>query len=253
MRIINFFLIFTLYVIISSCGINSNLMFKENKDTKVVIQDSIPLQPTEEYKLAVNDKISFRLSSKNGEKWIDQQVLETPVKNASILEYLIKTDGSAELPIIGDVRLKGLTIQEAEDLLETNYALSYNEPFVKITVTNKRVIVFPGNGSDAKVVLLSNPNVTLMEAIALAGGITDRGKAKSIKIMRKVGNERLIYKVDLSTLDGLRYADMIVQGNDYIYIEPTNQISREVLQEVTPIITILSSAVILITVITNLN
>lgn len=228
-------------------------MFKEEKNSKVVIEDSIPLKPSEEYKLAVNDKISFTLTTKNGEKLIDRQVLENNGNTSKEIEYIIKKDGYAELPIIGNVLLKGLTIQESEDILESKYALSYKAPFIKVTVTNKRVIVFPGNGSDAKVVLLSNPNTTLMEAIALAGGITDRGKAKSIKIMRKVGEERLIYKVDLSTLDGLMYADMIVQGNDYIYIEPSNQISREVLQEVTPILTILSSAVILITVLTNLN
>ncbi|MGB0933656.1 MAG: polysaccharide biosynthesis/export family protein [Lishizhenia sp.] len=246
-----FFFSFVLFI--SSCSVNSNLMFKENKNSKIEIEDSIPLRPTEEYKLGINDKISFVITSKNGEKLIHGQVLETVSKTPEKLEYIIKVDGNAELPIIGDVYLKGLSIQACEDLLETKYAAAYKQPFVKVTVTNKRVIVFPGNGSDAKVVPLNNPNTTLMEVLALAGGITDRGKANSIKLIRKVGDVRKIYSLDLSTLDGLIYADMIVQGNDYVYVEPTHQISREILQEVTPILSILSTAVILITVLTNLN
>ena len=62
----------------------------------------------------------------------------------------------------------------------------------------KRVIVFPGNGSDAKVIPLTNNNTTLTEAIAMAGGITDRGRANHIKVMRRVGSERKVYKIDLS-------------------------------------------------------
>lgn len=238
----------------SSCSINSNLMFKEIKNGSVVIQDSIPLKPLEEYKIAVNDKISFSLSTKNGEKLIDQQIIENSSNNRDYKqEYIIKKDGHAELPILGDIKLEGYTISECETILEQMYADSYKNPFIRVNVSNKRVIVFPGNGSDAKVVQLTNPNTTLMEAIALAGGITDRGKAKSIKIMRKVNNERHVYKVDLSTLDGLMYADMIVQGNDYIYVEPASQISKELIQEIAPIITIISSAVVFITVITNLK
>ena len=88
-----------------------------------------------------------------------------------------------------------------------------------------------------------------MEALALAGGITNRGQSKKIKIMRQFPDGRKVYEVDLSTLEGLKYADMIVQSNDYIYIEPMRQISRELLQEIGPIISIISTSVIIVTVI----
>lgn len=66
-------------------------MFKEEKNSEVVIEDSIPLKPSEEYKLAVNDKISFMLTTKNGEKLIDRQVLENNV-NPSELILSLKFD-----------------------------------------------------------------------------------------------------------------------------------------------------------------
>ena len=125
----------------------------------------------------------------------------------------------------------------------------YVEPFVQVKVTNQRVIVFPGNGSDAKVIPLMNSNTTLMEALAQAGGITDRGKANTIKLMRKVDGKRVVYGIDLSTMDGLQYVDMIVQANDYIYVEPTPEIGKQVAQNVVPIVSLISSAIVIISAI----
>jgi polysaccharide export outer membrane protein len=88
-----------------------------------------------------------------------------------------------------------------------------------------------------------------MEAIAQAGGITERGKANSVNLIRRENGERQIYKIDLSTVDGLRYVDMVVQANDYIYIEPNPDVTKEVIKEVAPILSILSSALIIYTAI----
>ena len=92
-----------------------------------------------------------------------------------------------------------------------------------------------------------------MEAIALAGVNTDRGKANTVKLMRRVNGTRKVYVLDLSVIEGLKYVDMVVQANDYIYIEPNPQIAREVVKEVAPIVSILSSAIVVITIINTLK
>jgi polysaccharide export outer membrane protein len=92
-----------------------------------------------------------------------------------------------------------------------------------------------------------------MEAIAQAGGITERGKSNTIKLMRRENGERKVYKLDLSTVEGLKYVDMVVQANDYIYIEPNADIAKETVKEVAPIVSILSSALIIFTVFTNMK
>ena len=81
-----------------------------------------------------------------------------------------------------------------------------------------------------------------MEAIAQAGGITERGKANTVKLMRRVGGKREVYSLDLSTIDGLKYVDMIVQANDFIYVEPTPDIAKELREDVVPVVSLLSSA-----------
>lgn len=246
-----------LVVLLSGCGVNSNLMFKTPKDFKGY--DSIPMSPTHEYRISVDDRIELKIYTNNGSKLIDFASGGTSegggmarAGNLS-LEYLVRKDGYAELPVLGDVKLTGYTIREAQDVLKDYYSKQYIDPFVQIRVVNQRAIVFTGSGAEAKVIPLINANTTLMEALALAGGIAERGRAKHVKVMRQTPNGREIYLIDLSTLDGLYYADMVVQANDYIYVEPVRQISREVVQELAPIISILASSAVVITIITTLK
>lgn len=224
-------------------------MFKTPKD---YAYDSIPMRPKHAYRISPNDKIELEIYTNNGAKLIDFYSggnTEDRVSNASgALDYLVRKDGIAELPVIGEVAIAGLTINECQDTLEHLFSKYYKDPFAQVRITNKRVIVFPGSGAEAKVVPLLNNNTTLMEAIALAGGIAERGRSREVKIMRNVEGKREVYHVDLSTIDGLLYADMVVQANDYIYIEPQPQVGREVLKQIVPIVSLISSTAVIITV-----
>lgn len=239
----------------TSCGINSNIMFKEAKGDEVY-RDSIPMQPTEDYLISVDDKIKFQLYTNDGEVLLinNADVSQKNISgNTNTVEYLVRRDGTVELPKIGSVKIQGLSVTQCEELFKELYSVEYQKPFVQVQITNQRVVVFPGNGSDAKVILLENNNTTLMEALAQAGGITERGKASTVKLMRRSGDKRNVYVLNLSTIEGLQYVDMIVQANDYIYVEPNPQITREVVKEIAPVISIISSAIVILTVVTNLK
>ena len=242
---------------LSSCGINSNLMLKTDKDYVFAEIDSIN-STKEEYRLDVNDIIQFRFFTNNGQRILDLSASSDPGQNQlfnpnNAISYVIQKDSLINFPAIGKVNIVGKSIREAELFLESSYSNLYVNPFVQISVTNRRVIVFPGNGGDAKVLYLANNNTTLLEAIALAGGIAERGRASRIKLIRKYDNgQRQVYRIDLSTIEGLKYTDILVQANDYIYIEPVPEIGRELLKEVAPIVSLISSAAIVISVISKL-
>lgn len=246
-------LVLVLTALIASCGINSNLMFKTPKGVEEQT-DSIPLRPTTEYTISRDDKFSFTLYTNGGKRIVENMAgMNDNQASFEIPEYLVRADGTADLPVVGNVPVAGLTVAQCEDTLAKRYSKQYQEPFVQVKLTNQRVIVFPGNGSDAKVVPLQNNNTTLMEAIAQAGGIADRGRADRVKLMRTVGDKRVVYVLDMSTIDGLKYADMVVQANDYIYVEPQEQAGREAIQSVAPLVSLISSALIIFTVFSTLK
>jgi polysaccharide export outer membrane protein len=118
----------------------------------------------------------------------------------------------------------------------------------RVKVTNQRAILFR-SGSDPRVVPLTNPNTTLMEFLAQGGGIPDEGKSKSIMLIRKIGDQRKIYNIDLSTIEGLKYVDMIIQANDYVYIEPKPQFILKFRQDILmPMTTLITSFLLVFTI-----
>lgn len=248
------FLLIGLLLLSQSCGVNSNIMFKTPKGEHAH-SDSVPMTPMQDYQISVDDKLAFTLSTNNGTKIIESMsgINQQGGGAGYGSDYVVRRSGKVEFPILGEVKVEGLTVAQCEDTLQRLFSKEYREPFVQVRVTNQRVIVFPGNGSDARVIPLLNSNTTLMEAIAQAGGITDRGKANTIKLMRKENGVRKIYTFDLSTVEGLKYVDMIVQANDYIYIEPTAELAQGVVREIAPVISILSSALVIFTVFSNIK
>lgn len=245
----------------TGCGINSNMMFKEPvKDEKAVNSDSIPMIPEGEYTISVNDKLTFTLSTNDGAQIIEgiSGISDKQGGNnrnqMNGMDYLVRKDGNVELPVVGNVHVEGLTLEQCEDTLETIFSEEYIDPFVQVRVTNRRAIIFPGSGSTAKVVSLDNPNTTLMEVIAAAGGIPERGKANSIKIMRKIDSgEREIYRVDLSKIEGLKFADMVIQSNDYIYVDPRPELAKEIKDEIVPVFSLFSTVLVIFTAVMSLK
>ncbi|MFK8038279.1 MAG: polysaccharide biosynthesis/export family protein [Crocinitomicaceae bacterium] len=236
-------------------------MLKTPKDYKFESLDSINgLLDNREYIIGINDIVKFRFQTNNGIKILDIAAglsegvgnVGNQLNSVSNIPYVINADSMVKLPYIKEVNLVGKTIRESEEYLQEAYKSYYVDPFIQISVTNKRVLVFPGNGGDALVVNLLNNNTTLIEAIALAGGIRDRGRASKIKLIRDVNGKRKVYLIDLSTIEGLEYVNLIVQNGDYIYIEPTPQLGREVLIQVAPILSLVTSSIAVILAISRL-
>lgn len=217
------------------------------KTPRDFVFDTPPKVPQEEYIISPNDILKFKLYSNDGFIIIDL-ASGAKASNSSFgqtITYTVDYQGVTSLPIIGDLKISGYTIKEAISLLEEKYADFYVDPFIQLEVTNKRVVVFPGTGSDAQVVTLQNNNTKLIEVLGFVGGISKKGKAARIKILRETSQKREIYLIDLSTIEGINNADMVVQANDIIYVEPIADIAREVLADVTPVISLLSSALVI--------
>jgi polysaccharide export outer membrane protein len=234
---------------LSSCGwLNPSIMLKTGKGYQYTKNpDSTNAA---DYRISPNDFLSFSMYSNDGFKLVDLTSLNsanTGYRFESNIQYLVESDGNVKLPILGRTKLSGFTIKEAELFLEEKYTSFYIRPYVVVSVSNKRVIVFPGRAGDARVIPLQNNNTTLIEALALSGGIADDGKAKMIKLIRTNKDKDDIYLIDLSKIEGIQQAHMVLQANDIIYVEPRKKYASKFLQEVAPILSLLTSTIVLIT------
>ncbi|HEX4887444.1 MAG TPA: polysaccharide biosynthesis/export family protein [Luteibaculaceae bacterium] len=245
MRIVVYFL---LALALGACNINSNIMLKDSKNVRY---SAPPLQEIREYRIAPFDQLTFRFYKNNGFEILGVQDLEGKGGGASsqsaqmgnMTPYYVEADGNIKLPYLGKVNLVGKTVREAEAYLEERYGEIFVKPFIILNVINRRVIVSTGNGNSS-VVQLSNTYVSVLEALALAGGVDPRGKVKNIKVIRRTAQGNEIYRLNLRTLDGLAMANMPVEANDIIYVEPRKNIASEIAVQLAPYLTLLSTAVL---------
>ncbi len=251
--------LFGFLLFFSSCGLlNQNNMFKTGFDYQYAkTPDS---SKTSEYKISTNDLLSFTMYTNDGFKLIDLTAFTTSsgsggIGNSTAVAnlYLVETDGYVKLPVLGRRKLIGLTIREVEQMLEESYSAFYVKPFIIVKISNRKVILFPGNTGDARIIPLTNNNTTLIDVIAIAGGISLNGKAKQVKLIRDVNKKHEVYLIDLSTIKGIKDAYLVLQANDIIYIEPRKRVSSKVLQELTPILSLLSTTILTFTLIYSIK
>lgn len=238
-----------LLVTLSSCRIlRPNIMMKTPKDFKFDIpKDSV----SPDYRIQPNDIVDFRIFSNEGFKLIDLTSLNTSNNSVNVnfsIEYNVEFDGKIKLPMLGRIAVAGLTVREAERMLEEKYADFYIKPFILLKIENKKVFVFTGESKDAKVVPLTNDETNIIQALATAGGISEFGKAYRVKLLRGDLSNPQVFLFDLSTIEGIKKAGMTLQSNDVIYVEPVPRFSRSLVAEIAPYVSLISSLFIILTV-----
>ena len=237
--------------VLSSCSINKNIMFQT--DTEYEFKKPDLDSTNKEYKLAPFDYITISLFTGDGAmilEYTTSGIERQPNYGGFDLFYILDKDGEVDLPVLGKTKLAGLSIPDAQKFLESKF-INYNDPFCLVRVLNRRVMVFTGEGSVGTVVPLANQNISVLEAIALAGGIRERGNASKVKLIRGKNGANEVYRLNLSTIEGVESAKMIVQAGDIIYIEPVPQITNEFVKDIAPLVSLVSSTLILFLVVTN--
>lgn len=236
-----------IFALASCATYKQNIMFKTGEGFQ-----SEPLQreigkAESNYIINKNDVLVLEFYANNGEKLVDpnpelsQQVQNTS-QTAKVHDYLVNELGLVKLPMVGEVKLEGLTLRQAEMMLQKEYEQFFKLPYVKLKFNNKRVIVLGSPGG--QVLPLTNENVSLVEVIAMAKGIDNSGKAHNIRVLR---GEK-IYQVDLSTVEGYKLGNMKIEPGDIVYIEPFRRPFSEGLQDYGPIFAVLASITTLIAV-----
>ncbi|TXB66756.1 hypothetical protein FRY74_00810 [Vicingus serpentipes] len=239
-------LIASIFVFLSSCNVVPSIMMKTEKGYEF---DEIPTDSASGYIISSNDIIDFKLYTNDGTNLIDLTALslnEGRTNNTnSMTNYLVESDGMCKLPIIGRVELKGKKIKEAENFLQEQYAVYYKKPFVQLNVLNRRVTIFSGIGKGV-VINLQNENTTIIEAIGQVGGLPKESKAHKIKVVRGDLKDPQVYHFDFSTIDGIKDAGFILQANDIVYVEPQKNTVNEIIRDVIPVLSLLTTTLTLI-------
>jgi polysaccharide biosynthesis/export protein len=246
------FYLFVLFL--TSCAsYKQNIMFQS---TEVVAAEKInqgALEAQKSFIISKSDKLGIHVFSNKGERLIDPnpELSQTNLGNQQTQSnepsYQVGFDGLVKLPLIGEIKLEGLTQKQAEEVLQKEYSQFFKDPFVQLSFSNKRVIVLGALGGH--VIPLTNENTSLAEVLALAKGINNESKAHNMRLMRA----NKAYEVDFSTIEGFRNGNMLMESGDIVYVEPVRRAFSEGVRENAGILSVFVSLGTLIAILYNLN
>jgi len=242
-KLMNRLVIYSLFVILfASCKvIQPNKMFEVPDD----YQYAEFKQSQKEYIIQSFDKLELLVFTNDGMRLVNIESNNIYQQTQSSIEYLVEHDGMVKAPVLGRIKVDGLTVKQAEELLEEKYAEFYQKPFVKISVINRRVIVFSAGSENGTVILLTDENYTLIEALAMSGGISDMSKAYSVKLIRGDLNDPEIFLFNLSSIDDLRKSNLLLEANDIIYVETKPRYASRILNEISPYLSLLTTIILI--------
>jgi len=214
-RFIGYFVLSLLIFAVTGCT---------NKDTYTLLQTAKPVKKSTataasiEYKILPQDRLKVVLYKDPG-----QITMEGAGKMGEDINpggILVNAAGYIKLPLIGKIKVAGLTQTQASDKIEKMYKKELTDPSVYVEILNKRLFIL-GEVHKQGVVKLDKEKMTLFEAIAFAGGLTDDAIRNDIVIISYHPSKGMVMRrVDLTDFDHMRYASLMLRPNDIVYIKP---------------------------------
>lgn len=233
--------------LLSSCGTYRNRTMFTTDDTLTPQVASAVAQAHANYSIQQHDYLEVDVYTNGGELIIDpnQEIVRAFGTGGNVAQtrekpqFLVREDGYAKLPLIGEIKLAGLTLHQADSLLESAYAAYYEGAFVITRYANKRVVVLGATGG--QVIPLQNEDMNLLEVLALAGGISPQAKTNNIRLIRGDLAHPEVHLIDLSTIEGMRKSSLKVLSGDVIYVEPVQRLTAEAIRDISPILGLVTS------------
>lgn len=231
MKFNRIFILLALSMYCISCGTQKKApYYLENLvDTAGKADVKIP-----ELRFQKNDLLSIQVYSASSKPEISDALYNLPSGSATgnTGGFLIDAFGNIEYPRLGTIHAEGLSKQELAAEIKkrlTQPVELLKDPTVIIRFLNFRVTIL-GEVAHIGSVTVPGERLTILEAIGIAGGVTDYGKKNTVKVVRENNGKREVGYVDLSSKDIFESPYYNLMQNDVVLVEPTKQKTRQVEQ-----------------------
>ena len=215
------YLYLLLILILNSCALKKNVVyFKNSKAIEGEIQNNSLI-------LKKDDCISITVlgGDENTMKLINFPQIQS-VGNRGYISgapanngYLIDDEGEINFPIIGKIKIEGLTRHQVIDSLELKLSTLIKNPVVTLQIQNYRITIL-GEVKTPGTYTIPNEKINILELIGIAGDLTIYGIRKNIMVLREENGKKQEYRIDLTNSDFINSPVYYLQQNDIVYVEP---------------------------------
>ncbi|MFO7369550.1 MAG: polysaccharide biosynthesis/export family protein [Bacteroidales bacterium] len=220
-------LVFTacLMMVVFSCTSHRQLVYLRNADS-LSTENFYPKQRPE-YRIQTRDIMYIKIYSLNQDmsNMINQTIgsyQQNLFQNETSLfinGYTVSDSGNIEIPVLGKIKVEGKTMDEAIESIKLRAAQYLKDATVIVKLISFKFSVIgevnrPGTYNNF------NSQLTVLEAISMAGDITDYGNRKEILVLRPTSNGTRSFRLDLTSRQILTSDGFYLLPNDMVYVEP---------------------------------
>ncbi len=192
---------------LGSC--RSTYMLDKQRDQ---VQSIDQMTPQSTYKLKADDKIS--LSIWNHDDLSIGSIYGIYNSNEVYGKWeMINSEGTVSLPMIGNIKIEGLSISEAEQKLSEHYKKHIQNPIIDLKILNHSVSIL-GEVRDPGNYPIEKQENRLLEYIAKAGGTNFYANTKSVLLIR----DNKTYQLNLNRADQIQKTNLLLKHGDVIHI-----------------------------------
>ncbi len=205
-------------LILNSCGSSKkDVVYFQNAKSFETIVDT----ETFKAKLKIGDIVSIYVSTLDPTVTQPYNLIRTTGAQGELVDYLIDIDGNIDYPVLGKIKLLGLTVEEAKALFKKKFAEGQllKDPVVILRVLNFRVTV-AGEVRNPGVYPVSGERVSILEALGRAGDLTIKGRRDNILVVRDFNGTKTYTRIDLTNKEVFNSPVYYLTQNDYVYVEP---------------------------------
>lgn len=219
MKVKNLYGICTLILLFASgCAARRNLVyFSDMANATTVVNPK-----NQEVRIAPNDLINVTMHSLSPESdnlFLNKNALAAVYTPMKVDGYKVNEDGTINLPIIGDIRIEGMTTAEAQRAITTELSKKVKEPLIDVQIVNFKITVI-GEVSRPSTFVITDGKVNVLEALGMAGDMTVYGKRENVLIIRNDGDKKTLKRLNLNDKASFDSPYFYLRQNDIVYVGP---------------------------------
>ncbi|MDF3079328.1 MAG: sugar transporter [Sphingobacteriaceae bacterium] len=134
--------------------------------------------------------------------------------------YLVDENGEVTLPLVGKMKVTGLTTKQLSDQLQQRLTTYLREPNVSVRIVNFKVAVL-GDVMRPNIYTSASERLTLTEALALAGDLNITAHRDNVLLVRERDGKRVYVPIDLTSKNIFESPYFYLKSNDLIVVTPS--------------------------------
>ena len=222
-------LLFVCPLLFIGCTSYKQAVYLRGDDAATILEQKNTLY---EYRVMPKDELTITISTSDPASSVpfyrkigqdrSQASSNQGMSNAKLLDYLVDNDGYIDYPVLGKLRVQGMTTRECEAMIR-KALLEYlsEEPTVTVRVSNFKVSVL-GEVNHPCTFKVEDERINIFQALAMAGDMTLFSIRKDVQLLREDSTGRVvIHHLDLTKADITQSPFYYLQQNDILYVRPT--------------------------------